>query len=266
MRALLLVVVLVLAGCAQPEVTPTPQLDPELGVGPTVSVEEPAPLVSPSSVDEVSPGQPTASPVTREPATSRPAVAPSPSSASETGKEATPESTGSAESSPASDPSPPSPTDAPVPLLSVADTAGDHGEQGPDWADLASAEMTEIANDLRVTLRYHGELPATPPKGEVPLVGVDIGDEGYQLFVEGGGESWTAYLDTPEGFVEYPGTFRLAGSALVLQVPFSAVGSPTRAPVRVFAEWSRDSGTLGVLNPTSEDTLDGEPHTFDRAS
>lgn len=254
-RSSLVAMTVVLAACAQPVAAPEGGLDADLGVPPVVTAVEPAPLASPaapvvgpSSAASSSPADPAAA--ASPAATPTPAVttAPSPSPS------ATPVAADT-----------PSGGDEPLVLLAVGDAAGDHGPRGPDWADLRVVELVELGNDLRVTLRFSGPLPPAPPAGEVPLVGVDIGDEGYQLFVEGGGEAWNAYLDTPGGFVPFPGTFELAGRAMVLQVPFNAVGSPTRAPVRVFAEWSRDSGVIGALNPSSEDRLDGEPHTFDRA-
>lgn len=253
---------IVLAGCAQPEAAPSPQLDPALGVAPTITAEDPAPAASPSAVPVPSPAASVPSATASTSPAATPTAEPTPTS------EASPDVVASpAEPMESEDrQDPPTTSTEPVVLLAVSDTTGDHGARGPAWADLTAVEFVEIGNDLRVTLRFDGELPAAPPEGEVPLVGVNIGNDGYQLFVEGGGQAWAAYLDTPEGFVAYPGTFELAGSAMVLQVPFNAVGSPTRADVTAFVEWSRDSGTLGVLNPTSEDQLDGEPHTFDRSA
>lgn len=247
----LAVLAIALAGCAQPQADPSPELDPELGVAPSVSPDEPSPAASPTA----SAAAPSPSPAEgASPAAAQDAAAPA--------SQGSPPASQSGDGSSGDGGAPQAST--PVVLLAVADAAGDHGARGPDWTDLRALELVEVGNDLRVTLRFGGQLPAAPPEGEVPLIAVDIGDDGYQLFVEGGGESWAAYLDTPQGFVAYPGTFELAGSAIVLQVPFNAVGSPTRAPVRAWVEWSRDSGVIGALNPTSEDRLDGEPHRFDR--
>lgn len=248
---LVLSVLFVLAGCSQPEVVPSPTPDEELGSAPTVTELEPSPVAAPTP--EGAPGTPAASAAT--PTVTPSTTADEPSDA--------PSAPGDATAAPPAQQE--TATVEPRVLLAVTDAQGDQGRQGPAWVDLRAVELLEVGNDLRVTLRFDGAVPSQPPAGEVPLLGVNIGDEGYQLFVEGGGEAWAAYLDTPEGFVPYPGTFELAGGAMVLQVPFNAVGSPTRAPVSVFVEWSQDSGLVGALNPTSEDRLDGEPHTFDRA-
>lgn len=268
-RVLALVLCLVLTACAQRAAAPGPGVDPELGVGPVVRTTEPSPIASVTdggASSAVSPpadgaATPTSAEPTSPPSASRGATA----SPSGPVGDPSPATSPSAPASPApASPGPPPPRAGPVVLLAVTDAAGDHGARGPDWADLRALELEEVGEDLRVTARFSGPLPAAPPEGEVPLMGIDIGDQGYQLFVEGGGGAWAAYLDTPDGFVEYPGTFELAGRAMVLQVPFNALGSPTRAPVRAFVEWSRDQGLVAPVNPTSEDTLDGEPHMFDR--
>lgn len=257
-RLLVMAVGWLLAACAQQTVAPTP--DEVVGLAPTVEDAEPTPLVvptpglSPTVVPSPQPGSPSAAPVAD--ASASPGLVVSPTPTTSPGQPSPTPSPTTRETE--------SDTPAPVVLLAVADRTGDHGVQGPAWVDLTAVELVEIGNDLRVTLRFAGDVPAAPPSDEVPLLGVDIGDEGYQLFVDGGGPTgeWAAYLDTPDGFVSFPGTFRIAGRAIVLELGFNHLGSPTRAPVRVFVEWSADSL---VLNPTSEDRLDGEPHTFDRA-
>lgn len=260
-RTMVVVLLVLLAGCAQQEPAPSEQFDPELGVGPVITEDEPTPLATPS------PAPGAASP---EPG-SRPASTPSPIAEGET--PASPGPTSQDSPAPAASPAPPASSPAPEPgedaepvvLLAVGDRTGDHGLQGPDWADLTSVEFVELGNDLRVTLRFDARVPSSPPEGQVPLINVDIGegDGAYQLHVgsDGTGDGWAAYLHTPQGLVQYPGTFELAGSAIVLQVPFNTIGSPTRAPVRVLVEWSEDRT---LVNASSADRLDGQPHTFDR--
>lgn len=247
----LAVVLVLLAGCAQRQ-APTPNPEPEQAVAPTVTDADPVPLVE--AAPPVEPA-PTASATATDGDGQQPA--PSQDGATQGGSEQ------DGEAQP-DEPRPAQPATEPVVLLSVGDRTGDHGPEGPAWADLTAVEFVELGNDLRVMLQFAGALPATPADGEVPLIGVNLGegDAGYQLFVEGGGQTWEAYLQTPQGFVQYPGTFQLGGRSIVLQVPFNAVGSPTRAPVRVFVEWSQERL---LLNAASEDRLDGEPHTFDRA-
>lgn len=245
----LAVVVALLAGCAQRQAA-TPNPEPEQAVLPSVTDSDPVPLIEAAPPVE---GTGSEAETTGDAPTERPA--------------ATESAQQPAEPQPQGEPSEEQdrqPSSDPVVLLSVGDRTGDHGPEGPAWADLTALELVEIGNDLRVTLQFAGALPSVPAEGEVPLIGVDVGegDSGYQLFVEGGGQSWEAYLQTPQGFVQYPGTFQLGGRSIVLRVPFNAVGSPTRAPVRAFVEWSQERL---LLNATSEDRLDGQPHQFDRA-
>lgn len=240
----LLLALWLLAGCAQPQPA-SPEPGVELGRAPTTGGVEPAPLVTPSPAAVAAPspdaGTASASPPTpaetapRAPATPRPTTAAAPT---------------------------PGAAPTPVVLLAVADPRGDQGLEGPDWVDLASVEIVEVGSVLRTTLRFAAELPSAPPDGEVPLVSVDVGPD-HQLFVEGGGGTWTAYLSTPEGFVPYPGSFELAGRAMVLQVPLATLGSPAGAEVAVLVEWSRERT---LLNAVAEDRLDGGPHRFDRTS
>lgn len=244
----LAVVVALLAGCAQRQ-APTPNPEPEQAVLPSVSDSDPVPLIeaAPPVAATASEAAPTDGATQAPPAAGGADQPAEPEPQGETREEQDRQ-----------------PSNEPVVLLSAGDRTGDHGPEGPAWADLTAVELVELGNDLRVTIQFAGALPSTPAEGEVPLIGVDIGegDRGYQLFVEGGGQSWEAYLQTPQGFVRYPGTFQLGGRSIVLQVPFNAVGSPTRAPVRAFVEWSQERL---LLNATSEDRLDGQPHAFDRA-
>lgn len=248
------VTAMVLLGCAQPEPTPTAQPDRDAALAPTVVEEEPSPVpVTPS------PSAPEPDGSARRASPSAPA-APEPTRADEGEPSATEDraTTGDA----AEQPPPP----ARVVVLGVPDAGGDHGLEGPAWVDLVSLEFVDVGNDLEVTLRFAAELPSAPPEGEVPLIGVDIleqenGESAYQLFVDGGGQEWGAHLQTPQGFVPFPGTFVIGGRAMTLTLPWNALGSPTRGPVRAYVEWSRESL---LINPQSRDTLDGQPHTFDR--
>ena len=252
------VAAMVLVGCAQPEPVPTSQPDRDAAVAPTVIEEEPSPVpLAPASTP--SDPAPDAS-AGGDARAATPAPDPEPTAPEGSGPTSPDESpdTEGVNDQPA--------VPEPVVVLGVADARGDHGLEGPAWVDLVSVEFVDLGNDLEVTLRFAGALPSAPPEGEVPLIGVDIleqdnGESAYQLFVDGGGQQWGAHLQTPQGFVPFPGTFVIGGRAMTLTLPWNALGSPTRGPVRAYVEWSRESL---LINPTSRDTLDGQPHTFDR--
>lgn len=256
---LMVLVALVLAGCAQPEPTPNAQPDPEAALAPTVVEHEPSPLAvepAPAATPSLaaSPAGDSA-PSASDDSPAPPVSAPSPDPAE-------PQQPGASEAEETSVPA----TREPTVLLALSDARGDHGIEGPAWVDLVTFEFVDLGSELEVTLRFAAELPSAPPDGEVPLIGVDIleqesGESAYQLFVEGGGQQWGAHLQTPQGFVPFPGTFVIGGRAMTLTLPWNTLGSPTRGPVRAYVEWSRERL---LINPTSRDTLDGQPHTFDR--
>jgi hypothetical protein len=81
------------------------------------------------------------------------------------------------------------------------------------------------------------------------LEGAD-GESAYQVFVDGGSDGWRAYLQTPEGFVSYPGSFGIGGDRIELRVPWEALGDPAGGPVDAFLDWSR---ARPLLNAASRD-------------
>jgi hypothetical protein len=103
---------------------------------------------------------------------------------------------------------------------------------------------------LRVTVVVDAALPARTADGETMGIGVDLYPPGngresdYQVFADGEPDGWFAYLDTPDGFVRYPGTFGLGGGRVVFTVPWSAVGNPRIGRVSAFVDWTRRSAGL----------------------
>lgn len=154
------------------------------------------------------------------------------------------------------------------PLVVVDDPTGDAGLEAPDYADLVRVGLADTGSDLRVTVDVVAALPATLQDGEVIGLGVNLftsseDESDYQLFADGGSDGWRAYLQTPEGFVDYPGTFALGGRRLVFQVPWTAVGAPARAEVTAFLDWSQ---RRPVVNAASSDRApDDDRAPFSRA-
>lgn len=147
-------------------------------------------------------------------------------------------------------------------LAVVDDPSGDQGLEGPRYADARRLVIAGTDPRLRVAVVVGDALPATLAEGEVMGVGVDLfrdqdAESEYQLFAEGSSDGWFAYLDTPDGLVDYPGTFRLGGRRLELEVPWDAVGGRRRAGVALFVDWSRSRPT-GVLAASSEDRAPDE--------
>lgn len=128
-------------------------------------------------------------------------------------------------------------------FFALPDAADDAGLTTPSRADLAAVEMADDGTSLRVTVSMHGEVPAVLDDGEVMGVGVDLfrseGESDHQLFADGGTDGWRAFLQTPDGFVDYPGRFAVGGRSIVFQLPWSSVGGRAPFEVRAFVDWSR---------------------------
>lgn len=138
----------------------------------------------------------------------------------------------------------------------IVDAKGDAGLQAPGYADLVSILVESDGRDVRATIDVAATLPTTPVDGEVIGIGLDFyrnadADESdYQLFVDGGSDGWFAYLHTPTGFVEYPGSFRLGGARLVFQVPMESLGGLTATQASGFLDWTRSGA---VVNSAASD-------------
>ena len=138
----------------------------------------------------------------------------------------------------------------------VTDATGDGGLQAPDYADLVRIVIESDGRDARVTIDAAATFPDPPASGEVIGIGVDLykdaeaTESDYQLFADGGDDGWFAYLQTPQGFVEYPGSFRLGGGRLVFQVPLASIGGLSAKAADCFLDWSQ-AGT--VVNAAASD-------------
>lgn len=143
------------------------------------------------------------------------------------------------------------------PVLLATDARGDHGA-GPAYADLVSLTLEDDGTSLRVSVELGDTVPALLADGEVQGVGIDLfrsrADESdFQVFLDGGSGGWRGFLQTPRGFVRYPGTLSVAGSMLVTVIPWTELGGRADAQVSAFADWSDDGGR------SSADTVDRGP-------
>lgn len=145
-------------------------------------------------------------------------------------------------------------------VLALTDATDDQGLDGPSYADLRRLEVADGGHLARVTVVLGGPLPARTAARESIGLGVDFfrsatqASSDYQLFADGEPDGWFAYLETPQGFVRYPGTFALGGDRIVFTVPWSSLGGPSRGYVSAFADWTEGGrpGTLGG-NAASQD-------------
>lgn len=139
-------------------------------------------------------------------------------------------------------------------LVSLEDPASDHGS-GPAYADLARIEFSERGDELAIAVTVRAVVPGTLVEREVQGVGIDLfrsgGDESdYQVFLDGGRHGWRAFLQTPDGFVDYPGSFAVEGRTFRAVVPWHAVGGREAAEASVFVDWSSGVGRLSTDGTT----------------
>jgi hypothetical protein len=150
-------------------------------------------------------------------------------------------------------PFPPSATTRPTEwhqLARLEDPVADHGN-GPAYADLTGFTFSEHDGELATSIDFAAVVPGQLADREVQGVGIDFyrssSDESdYQIFLDGGSRGWRAFLQTPDGFVDFPGTFSVHGRTLDVVVPWSAVGGREDAQVGVFSDWSSGVGRLST--------------------
>lgn len=141
------------------------------------------------------------------------------------------------------------------------DDRSDHGN-GPAYADLTSVALEDDGTNLKVTVELGDTVPGVLASEEVQGVGVDVyrssgRESDYQVFLDGGSSGWRGHLQTPKGFVRFPGSVRVTGTTLVAVLPWSAVGGRSDARVWTFADWSDGRGH------SSADSLDLGPVRVD---
>jgi len=152
------------------------------------------------------------------------------------------------------------PAPAPAPgwtrATSVSDPTGDLGlTGGPVYADLTGVAVDDNGSRVRFTVTVAGRLPTSLPNGEVEGIGLDVFRSGrtesdYQLFLDCG-DNWRAFLQTPKGFVAFPGTMTVGDRTLTVEVPWSSIGGRGSFGLGLFADWSREGG---LVNDSSQDS------------
>ena len=147
-------------------------------------------------------------------------------------------------------------------LTTYDDPVADHGD-GPGYADLTAVDLGEGDGMLEASVTLGSVVPGSLADREVEGVGIDLYRSGsdesdYQVFLDGGRHGWRAFLQTPSGFVRFPGSFSLGGRTLRVAVPWRAVGGREKAEVSVFVDWSTGVGRLSSDGTPRLDLLPGE--------
>jgi hypothetical protein len=184
--------------------------------------------------------------------TSAPAPTPAPTAA---GDPSTPSSTAQATTSTTTAAGTSSNSSATGPWRRVAETADaarDADNGAPVFADLTGVVVEERGDEVRVAIALAGDVPAKLADGEVVGLGFDLFRTGgkesdFQLFLDGGTEGWFAYLQTPTGFVEYPGSLLVGQRQIVFVVPVASIGGPGAVSFSVFLDYSKEQAVRNVV-------------------
>ena len=129
-------------------------------------------------------------------------------------------------------------------IAGVADPRGDATGQSPSYADIRQLLVESDGKNARVTVAVADDIPDALAAGEVQGIGVDFyrsddTESDYQLFVDGDDSGWRAFLQTPDGIVQYPGSFGVGGRVFVFELPWSSLGGRKAADVDMFIDWSK---------------------------
>jgi hypothetical protein len=134
-------------------------------------------------------------------------------------------------------------------LLTADDPAGDAG-RSPAYADVRAVRFATRGDDAALQVVTAATVPARLAPGEVVGLGIDVFrgagvESDHQVFLDGGADGWRAYLQTPRGFVRFPGSFALRGTALEVTLPWSALGGRDAFSASAFLDWSDGRGASG---------------------
>ena len=129
-------------------------------------------------------------------------------------------------------------------LGGASDARGDVTGDSPRYADITELLIESNGPRARVTVAVAAAIPDALASGEVQGVGIDFYrsedvESDYQLFIDGDDEGWRAFLQSPEGVIEYPGSFGVGGRVFVLEIPWESLGGRRPARVNMFVDWSQ---------------------------
>lgn len=144
---------------------------------------------------------------------------------------------------------------------SVEDPRDDAKKQGvtPDYAEIIGASVQGLGEDFRLTLSLAGQVPERTQDEKTHMI-VAFGitgssqNEGYSFGAQARPDGWQAYAGgSDEGDGEFPGTFEINGSQIVMTIPWDYIKGP-----RAF-EWYAASNWFSQLANTTHYKVDLAP-------
>ncbi len=131
------------------------------------------------------------------------------------------------------------------------DPPDDAKKQGiaPSYTEALHTSIQGLGKDVRITLRFADNVPQRVQKDQYLVVAVGITgrtqDDGVSLGATCNDKGWTPYAGAKEQRSDFPGTFEIQGTEIVMTVPWKFVRGP-----RAF-EWYASTGWYGqVANQT----------------
>lgn len=127
----------------------------------------------------------------------------------------------------------------------VEDGESDSTKQGivPDHAELIGASVEGLGEDVRLTLRFDGQVPEESPDDKTYMVvgwGIDAGGEdSWGLSAQATVDGWNVYAGGKGKTSKFPGSFEVDGNAVIMVIPWDYLGGPRRFQWQTNASWFR---------------------------
>lgn len=138
----------------------------------------------------------------------------------------------------------------------VDDGESDATKEGltPPHAELIGASVQGLGDNVRLILRFGGEVPQESPDDKTYMVvgwGISAGgDESYGFSAQAGKDGWKVYAGGKGKSTKFPGTFKVDGNAVIMEIPWEYIGGP-----REF-EWQTNSSWFRQLANTTHYSFD----------
>lgn len=127
----------------------------------------------------------------------------------------------------------------------VEDGESDSTKQGivPDHAELIGASVEGLGEDVRLTLRFDGQVPEESPDDKTYMVvgwGIDAGGEdSYGFSAQATVDGWQVYAGGKGKTSKFPGSFQVDGNAVIMVIPWDYLGGPREFQWQTNSSWFR---------------------------
>jgi hypothetical protein len=140
------------------------------------------------------------------------------------------------------------------------DLPADAKKQGapPPFTETVGAGIQGLGKNVRFTISFAGNVPDRLAPGQYMVMAFGVTGrkegEGFAVGAVGDPDGWKPYAGADNKSDEFPGTFEISGSDVILEIPWSFVKGP-----RAF-EWYASSGWYGKVANQTHWSFDGVPN------